>query len=573
MRTLPPILVTVLLVLPAAAFAQGLGNVGSGPSTTFTGQLPSTGVSQRLGGSLGSTGPGQFFSSHTGRPADLLASRSIRSTLERAGYLAISRRLALHGTAPGRLTRLSVRTIESLNFERRARFAHLRSSMFALAERIRQADTQTLGELHVGFRELMVPVPIEPQSRAGYGYFSRLDLVGASSVDPEALVEPFTVEVQKSLGQDRYLDVAQALVTDRPLPEGVTLEQFYDPQLGALANYLFNSGNYPAAVGLWETLVNRDPTDARRQSGLALGLLANAQFRRAAEAARESLRLWPGWPDGLQLTGSNFQDVFARAGDLVDLRAELTTQLDARPDDADLQFAMAWLDLFQGRIDAAADRLDAIQGDPVAASLAARLRAGAAAESIRRPATSVLREISEDLTGLEEAALSAEDRAALAEALREGPNTYSEWMRLGDYRFFMGDYTRASEMYRAAHKANPEDPFALFALVHASFANGEYRLAARYLRRALALEPNWGLYEFRLPEFYGSLDEFRRHVANLERQVQIRSGVVAPKFLLAYVYYFSGRYADAADLLVEVTDQEPDFERADALLRLARLQG
>jgi len=39
------------------------------------------------------------------------------------------------------------------------------------------------------------------------------------------------------------------------------------------------------------------------------------------------------------------------------------------------------------------------------------------------------------------------------------------------------------------------------------------------------------------------------------------------------VYYFSGRYADAADELAEVLRLRPDFARADQFLRLARLQG
>ena len=45
------------------------------------------------------------------------------------------------------------------------------------------------------------------------------------------------------------------------------------------------------------------------------------------------------------------------------------------------------------------------------------------------------------------------------------------------------------------------------------------------------------------------------------------------KFLLAYVYYYSGRYSDAARLLSEIVRTEPDFAQAGYFLRLARLQG
>jgi hypothetical protein len=45
------------------------------------------------------------------------------------------------------------------------------------------------------------------------------------------------------------------------------------------------------------------------------------------------------------------------------------------------------------------------------------------------------------------------------------------------------------------------------------------------------------------------------------------------KFLLAYIYYFSGRFTDAANLLADIMRKEPDFAQAGYFLRLARLQG
>jgi len=209
----------------------------------------------------------------------------------------------------------------------------------------------------------------------------------------------------------------------------------------------------------------------------------------------------------------------------------------------------------------------------VAAHLLARLKAGAVDETVRRPMLSALRRVSEQLTGLEEEPLSPEDRARLVTVLQTGAESYEDHMRIGDFRFFMGEFSQAGEEYRAAHKARPEDPFSLFALVHAAFANGEHRSAIRYLEKAFALEPAWGLYEFRLQEFYGDEGEYQRQVADLERLVELRPTAADTRFLLAYVYYFSGRYADAADELAEVLHLRPDFARADQFLRLARLQG
>ena len=81
------------------------------------------------------------------------------------------------------------------------------------------------------------------------------------------------------------------------------------------------------------------------------------------------------------------------------------------------------------------------------------------------------------------------------------------------------------------------------------------------------------LREFCLQEFYSNIHEYDRHLTDLERRVQLRPASAGMKFLLAYVYDFSGRFSDATDLLAQVLRLEPGFERADYFLRLARLQG
>ncbi|MBE3133547.1 MAG: hypothetical protein IMZ55_08735 [Acidobacteria bacterium] len=281
-----------------------------------------------------------------------------------------------------------------------------------------------------------------------------------------------------------------------------------------------------------------------------------------------------GWPATARIAGSNLQDVFRDPRTLADVRAELDAQLAKVPADADLNFLAAFLDVFEGRWDEAAKRLgDLAATDPVMKGLVDVLARGAVAETVREPVDTALRRVTEAMTGLEEPGLTPAARQQLIAALRDGPKTYEDYMRLGDFRFFMSDFTQASEAYRAAHKTRPEDAFALFALTHAAFANGEYRQAARYVQKALAIEPNWGLFEFRMEEFYGDAAEFDRHVKNLERQVELRPQAADLKFLLAYIYYFSGRYSDAADQLAGVLRLEPGFEKANHFLRLARLQG
>ena len=563
-------------ILAAPAYAQQLGGVGSGISSGFTSALPS----QRLGRSLGreqyATGSQFFRGASTagsygggeygyGSAGVDLRSRGWRPLSWYEGEPSV-------GTLPTLVGR--VRTIDSLQIAKRARFARLRQTTLALAERVRNLGESGLGQLRIGLRKLMFPFPLQDRAEFGYGFFSQMDLVGGGPLDRELFLAPFTDEVQQSLGEEQFLDVADALLFGRTLPPGMSLDTFYDTQLAAMGNYLFNNGRYGPSAEVWAVLVERDPTSAVRHRALALSLLAERRFAPAAEEVRQSFALAPGWPDRLRITGSNLQDVFPSTQDLVEVREELQAQLTRQPDDADLALLMGFLDLFQGREEAAEQRLTRLADrDQVAAGLAALLRAGAVDDTVKRPMLTTLRRVAEELTGLEEPALSDADRERLIEVLEGGAKTYEDQVRLGDFRFFMGDFTLAAEEYRAAGKAKPDDAFALFALVHASFACGEYRTASRYLDRALALEPNWGLYEFRLQEFYGDDTEYRRHVQDLERLTQLRPGSPDRKFLLAYVYYFSGRYADASDLLAEVLRLRPDFHYADQFLRLARLQG
>lgn len=573
--TMKPVLGYLLVLLVAQpVWAQRSMSVGHGPSTSFLSNLPSQRINSTLGNVGEFTTPGRFFSRPSGAGTSYLASPNIEVNLMLSTYRPAS--LGDRGGGPGLgpLVELKFRSIDSLSFDKRARFSKLHETTLALAEKIREADQAGPGQVGVGFRQFMFPLPLQDQPALGYGFFSRLDLVGAGAVSPEAFLSPFTQEVQQSLGEKRFLDAAQALLFGRPLPEGVALDQFYDPQLAALGNFQFNRSRYAAAQQAWEILVQRNAASATASRGLALCLLATGQTQKAAAEVRRSLTLMPGWPEKTRIVGSNFNDVFPGAKDITGIRDELQAQLAKAPETTDLNFLMAFLDLFQGNLAAAQERLGkAAAADPVAKALLAVIDRGGVADSVKRPAEAALRRAAAEWTGLEEPALGPQARAQLMAALKAGPTTYQDYMRVGDFRFFMGDFTLAGEAYRAAHKLKPDDPFALFAMAHACYANGEYRQAVRNLEAALALEPNWGLYEFRLQEFYGDRAEYERHLKDVESQAQLRPRAADMKFLLAYVYYFSGRYADAADVLAQVLELDPNFAGANYFLRLARLQG
>jgi len=581
MRVRVAILTAVCAALAAAgtAAAQGSGLRGLGrssPSQGFLSNLPSSGINRTLG-YFGAYTTAESLTARREGPdrASLLAAPGIVVNLYESGWRPVTLRVRGPGPGLGPLVAYKVRSIGSLNFSKRARFQSLRETTLALAARIREAGADGLGEVSLDFRHFMFPFPVQDDPAFGTGYFSRTDLVGGGDVPRELFLGQFSHEVQQSLADERFTEATEALTLNRPLPEGAGLDQFYDTQLAALANYLFNNGFYAAAADVWKVRAERDPTSDLPHRALALCFLGAGRFKEAAAEARAALTQADGWPDALRITGSNLQDVFPSADELANVRAETEAALQRAPDDVDLNFAMAYLDLYQGNLRGAERHLAAIAAtDEVAKALAGRIRVeGAVADSVRRPITSAIRRMADELTGLEEPALSAEARQRLIDVLEGEPATFEDYMRLGDFRFFMGEFNLAGEMYRKASKANPEDAFAMFARAHAAYANGEYREAVKNLVGGLALEPNWGLYEFRLQEFYGDRVEYEHHLQNLERKIELRPDAADMKFLLAYVYYFSGRYADAADLLAQVLMLEPDFERAEYFLRLARLHG
>jgi len=556
--------------LPAAG--QGsLRGVGEGPSTQFLQRLPSRDIERTLGTVYGFSRARDYARKAPPHQMSYLASRGIVTYLRHGTWRPVSPADLSPGEKPTGLD--VVRSIASLDFKKRGRFARLKETVLALAERAREKEELSLGQMSFGFRQFMYPLPLVDQPAVGYGYFCRTDLVGGGTVDPAVFLDPFTEDVQKSLGEEPFLELMEALLGDRAPAGGPDFERLYDTQLAALANYLFNNGRIRWAGEAWKVLTQRDPTAATAARGYGLALLVQRRLRPAAQELRRSFRATQGWPDEFRIVGSNLQDVVPDPQMLADARGEIVAQLEKK-DDPDLAFLLAFLDVFQGRWDEAKERLGGLAPqDEVAKGLLGVLERGAVAESVHKPIASDVRRLAGEITGLEEPALSPKERAQLAQALREGPESYTDYMRVGDFRFFMGEFTQAGEAYRHAHKTSPEDPYALFALVHASFANGEFRQAGRYLDKALAVEPDWALFEFRLQEFYGDYEEYERHLKDLERQVELRPDSARLKFLLAYVYYFSGRFADATDLLAQVLRLEPGFEKADYFLRLARLQG
>jgi len=503
------------------------------------------------------------------------------------------------------LAGLRLRTLESASLAKRARFSTMQQVSLELAGMVAGEKVARPIDMRRAFYQFIFPFGLRDKSAEyGYGYFCLGCLNRALVKDPERFLAEFTEETQGALADEQFVKAAAAMARDGRLPEGQRFDQFYDSQLAAMGNYLFSNRRYAAAVEVWSLLARRDATSSMFALAAGQSLFAARQFEAASDELRRSLTLSPHWPKAaaakaaqpaappapgpaatpesnktpeapapqFRITGANLQNIYADPGDLAEARMNLEGLLQTDKANKKLQFLMAYIDLFHGLWDRAQTRLQALAPeDEVARQLLGALTGGRVAEAIQRPFAEDELLTAEDVANLTtDVLLSATERRAIAEAVMN-PKSYQDYMNRGDYYFFMGAYVRANQSYAAAAKLEPQNAVALFAEAHAAFANAEFSYAALKLKEALRMQPNWGLFNFRLEEFFGSRKDMDKRVQDLEHLIELRPGDSDARLLLGYVCYFDGRYNDAAQLLGQAC-VSPNYQMAEHLLKLARLQ-
>ncbi len=551
--------VAVLLLVADA----GLGQVSNRPS-------------ERLGRDIGPVTSGSQFSGRSsGAPEGPLAARFNVDPSRLGGGYAVPR-FSLNRSQTA-LAGMRLRTLESLSLARRARFSGLQQVSLELAARLKDQGLVRPSNVSESFFQFVFPFGLQEKPvEVGYGFFSRETLTHGLVDDPEKILADFTSEAQDVISDDAFLEIVASMYSSGQPGEGRTLEDLYDSQLAAMGNYLFSNGKFTEAAEVWTVLAKRDPSNSLFAQAAALSLFAAGEMGQASSAARASLLEAPGWGTAeFHIVGANLQNVFATAEQLGKARAALEAELAASPANEDLQFLMAYVDLLHGLWDRSSERLSVLQskGDKVAAELLTVVRQKRVDDSVRRPlmpdAALTAADVQRSGRNLE---LSPAERARLAEAVLR-PKSYEDYMSRGDFYFFMGNYPQASQAYAEAARLKPDDIIAKFARAHAAVANAEYSYASRLLQEALAAEPNWGLYNFRLEEFFGNRQDLDRRIRDLEHMAEIRSSTPGIRFLLGYVYYFDGQYVQAADLLAPVVEGPHGIKAAEPLLRLSRLQG
>ncbi|MCX5685829.1 MAG: hypothetical protein NT049_19410, partial [Planctomycetota bacterium] len=141
------VVAAAMLLAPAqGAWAQGLGGVGGGPSTSFESGLPTNNINRTLSGSAGGyTTSARFFERPAPGQASYLAAPGIDVDLMSTTYRPATFYDLAVGPGLAPLVGLKFRSIDSMNFANRARFAKLHETTLALAEKIREVDQSSLG--------------------------------------------------------------------------------------------------------------------------------------------------------------------------------------------------------------------------------------------------------------------------------------------------------------------------------------------------------------------------------------------------------------------------------------------
>jgi hypothetical protein len=146
-----------------------------------------------------------------------------------------------------------------------------------------------------------------------------------------------------------------------------------------------------------------------------------------------------------------------------------------------------------------------------------------------------------------------------------------ERLTVGDRLFRAGEFNRAADRYTQAAEADPTRAEPLVRLAQVALARDDYAEAARRLREAQAVEPDWMLRPAaRSPQnLFGGPADFAAVLNRLESHLQTNPEDRDAWLVLGAELYLTGRTAAARDCFVRLTDRRPD-ETLAAFLEATR---
>ena len=130
-----------------------------------------------------------------------------------------------------------------------------------------------------------------------------------------------------------------------------------------------------------------------------------------------------------------------------------------------------------------------------------------------------------------------------------------------------GNYLEAADSFTLASVYQPENPYCCAGQGHAMFAAGQFVNSALFIIRAIELNPNYIQINNDLVTILGGSNIIAARTAELEQLLK-KAPATGLQFLLAYVYYQTGRLTEAKQLTNAVY-QEMSQSRATLALKIA----
>jgi len=147
-------------------------------------------------------------------------------------------------------------------------------------------------------------------------------------------------------------------------------------------------------------------------------------------------------------------------------------------------------------------------------------------------------------------------------------------VRDGNSAFAVGRYDDARRAYVRAVLLDEKDGAAKLLYGLASFAEGDYAVAATALRRALVATPDLIDYPFNIVALYGSDARFNEQLNALSRHIGSNPEDREALLLLGYLQYASGGAAESQVVFGAIADADPTDDLAvflrDAAIRAAQ---
>jgi tetratricopeptide (TPR) repeat protein len=153
-----------------------------------------------------------------------------------------------------------------------------------------------------------------------------------------------------------------------------------------------------------------------------------------------------------------------------------------------------------------------------------------------------------------------------------GQRAATEYMALGDRAFTEGRYGDAVHYYAKSIEFAPQDGVLYLVLSDALFATGDYHYAAFALKRSLELHPELASLGLDKRSFYGTPEDFDRHLLLLEKFVEDHVIDSDARLVLAANYVFSRQPERCVSMLDSAFSVDVKESSAGQLLMAASLE-